>query len=512
MTFSQTMQTGYTFSGKSFFLWMGMQDGKADTTASISIPLSTMNRHGLIAWATGTGKTKTIQKMIESLSNAWVPTVVMDIKWDISGLAMPGTMNDKIQSRLGQLGNPEWIPTGFPADFYTLSDVSGVRLRSTVSEFGPVLFSRLLDLGDTAESAIALIFKYCDDNGLALLDLDDIKKVLQYIIHEGKEEIEAQYGWVSPATVNVIMRKIIELESQGAGWFFGEPSLDTSDFLRKDENGKWYINIIRLMDMMSKPKLFSTFMLSLLSEIYHTFPEEWDMSQPKLVLIIDEAHIIFDNATQALLDEMEMIIKLIRSKWVGIFFCTQNPIDIPDTVLSQLGLKIQHALRAFTAKDRDAIRRASENFPITEYYNIEDELLILGIWEALVTVLDERWIPTPLVRTMIAPPTSRMDTLTENELNWLLSVSPLILKYNTHINRDSANEILTTRISEKLQITQNTTTTFMDGVGWKITKNVSTTLAAELGRSIGKSIGGRTGGTIGAQIFRGLLGAVFSGK
>lgn len=512
MTFSQTMQDGYTFSGKSFFLWMGMQDGKVDTTTPISVPLSTMNRHGLIAWATGTGKTKTIQKMIESLSNAGVPTVVMDIKWDVSGLAISGVMGEKIQSRLDQLGNPEWTPTGFPVEFYTLSDATWVRLRSTISEFGPVLFSRLLGLWDTAESVIALIFKYCDDNGLALLDLDDIKKVLQYIIREGKEEIESQYGWVSSSTVNVIMRKIIELESQGAGWFFWEPSFDTTDFLRKDENGKWYINIIRLMDMMSKPKLFSTFMLSLLSEIYHTFPEEWDMSQPKLVLIIDEAHIIFDNATPALLDEMEMVIKLIRSKWVGIFFCTQNPIDIPDTILSQLGLKIQHALRAFTARDQDAIRKASKNFPITQYYNIEDELLVLGIWEALVTVLNERWVPTPLARTMIAPPESRMDTLTESELEWLASVSPLVQKYNTPINGESANEILSERISEKLQITQSTTTTFMGGVGGKITKNVSTTLAAELGRSIGKSIGGRTGGTIGAQIFRWLLGAVFSGK
>lgn len=512
MSFSQTIQDGYNFSGKSFFLWMGMQDWKVDTTARISIPLATMNRHGLIAWATGTGKTKTIQKMIESLSNSGVPTVVMDIKWDISGLAMSGTINDKIQSRLGQLGNLEWIPTGFPTEFYSLSDAPGVRLRSTISEFGPVLFSRLLNLGDTAESAIALIFKYCDDNGLALLDLDDIKKVLQYIIHEGKEEIEAQYGWVSSSTVNVIMRKIIELESQGAGWFFGEPSFDTSDFLQKDESGKWYVNIIRLMDMMSRPKLFSTFMLSLLSEIYNTFPEEWDMDQPKLVLIIDEAHIIFENATQTLLDEMEMIIKLIRSKWVGIFFCTQNPIDIPDAILSQLGLKIQHALRAFTAKDRDAIRKASENFPITPYYNIEDELLILGIGEALVTALNEKWIPTPLVRTMIAPPESRMDTLAESELEWLLSVSSLAMKYNTQIDRESANEILTIRITEKLQITQSTTPTFMGGVGGEITKNVSRTIVWELGRSIGKSIWGRTGGTIGAQIFRGLLGAVFWGK
>ena len=512
MTFAQTIQEGYIFSGDSFFLGMGMQGNEVVPEANVRIPFATMNRHGLIAGATWTGKTKTIQKMIESLSKAGVPTVVMDIKWDISGLALSGTMNDKIQSRLGLLGNPEWNPTGLPAEFYTLSGASGVQLRSTISEFGPVLFSRMLDLSDTGESVIALIFKYCDDNGLALLDFDDLKKVLQYIIHEWKEDIESQYGWVSSSTVNVIMRKIIELESQGVEQFFGEPSFDTKDFLQKDDEWKWYVNIIRLMDMMTRPKLFSTFMLSLLSEIYQTFPEEWDMDHPKLVLIIDEAHIIFDNAPQTLLDEMEMVIKLIRSKWVGIFFCTQNPIDIPDAILSQLGLKIQHALRAFTAKDRDAIKKASDNFPITPYYNIEDELLALGIGEAFVTVLNEKWIPTPLVRTMIAPPESRMDTLSEAELNWLLLVSTLIQKYNTPIDRESAEEILSARINEKMQMTQNNAPTFMDTIGGGIAKNVSKTLAAELGRSIGKSVGGRTGGTIGAQIFRWLLGAVFSGK
>lgn len=512
MTFTQTIQEGYIFSGDSFFLGMGIQANEVVSEADIRVPFSTMNRHGLIAGATWTGKTKTIQKMIESFSSAGVPTVVMDIKWDISGLAMPGTMNDKIQSRLQSLSGLEWNPTGFPTEFYTLSDTPWVPLRSTISEFGPVLFSRILDLNDTGESVIALIFKYCDDNGLALLDLDDLKKVLQYIINDWKDDIAAQYGWVSSSTVNVIMRKIIELESQGAGWFFWEPSFDTQDFLKKDDEWKWYINIIRLMDMISRPKLFSTFMLSLLSEIYQTFPEEWDMEHPKLVLIIDEAHLIFENAPQTLLDEMEMIIKLIRSKWVGIFFCTQNPIDIPDAILSQLGCKIQHALRAFTAKDRDTIKKVSENFPITPYYSIEDELLSLGIGEAFVTVLNEKWIPTPLARTMIAPPESRMDTLSEAELGWLLSVSSLLQKYNTPIDRESAEEMLSARINEKMQTTQNNVPTFIDSVGGSIAKNVWKTLAAELGRSIGKSVGGRTGGTIGAQIFRWLLGAVFSGK
>lgn len=251
----------------------------------------------LIAGATGTWKTKTIQKMIESLSEVWVPTIVMDMKWDISGLAMPGNKDEKIRNRLESLGNPEWNGTWFPCEFYSFSQGSWVQIRSTITEFGGTLFSRLLDLNDTWASVIALIFKYCDDHGLALLDFDDIKKVLQYIIHDGKEEIESEYGSVSSATVNVIMRKIIELESQWAAWFFGEPSFDSGDFLRKDDEWKGYINIIGLADMMDRPKLFSTCMLSLLSEIYHTFPEIWESEKPKLVLIIDEAHIIFEQAS-----------------------------------------------------------------------------------------------------------------------------------------------------------------------------------------------------------------------
>ncbi|MBP9779710.1 DUF853 family protein [Candidatus Gracilibacteria bacterium] len=512
MTFLKTITEGYAFQGNSLFLGMGIQKNTIVKDTRVSIPFSTMNRHGLIAGATGTGKTKTIQKMIESLSEVGVPTIVMDMKGDISGLAMPGNKDEKIRNRLESLGNPEWNATGFPCEFYSFSQGSGVQIRSTITEFGGTLFSRLLDLNDTGASVIALIFKYCDDHGLALLDLDDIKKVLQYIIQDGKEEIESEYGAVSSATVNVIMRKIIELESQGAAGFFGEPSFDTEDFLRNDDEGKGYINIIRLEDMMDRPKLFSTCMLSLLSEIYHTFPEIGESEKPKLVLIIDEAHIIFEQASETLLRELESMIKLIRSKGVGIFFCTQNPVDIPDVILSQLGLKIQHALRAFTAKDQEVIKKSSKNFPVTEYYTVEDELLTLGIGEAFVTALNEQGIPTPLVRTMIAPPESRMNTLTDVELTELLALSELIPKYNTEVNRESAEEILSSRIAEKMNTLKNSTPTQLESVGSNIAKDISRTLASELGRSLGKSIGGRTGGTIGAQIFRGLLGAVFSGK
>ncbi len=513
MSFVEDIQASYTFKWKTLLLGKAMYQGKVVPEASISLPLSIMNRHGLIAWATGTGKTKTLQKIIESLSENGIPTIMMDIKGDASGLAMPWMMNEKITARLTNLSETDWKGEWYPTEFYTLTGTDGVKLRATISEFWPILFARLLELNDTQESVMALIFKYCDDHGLLLVDLSDVKKVLQYLANEGKEEIEKDYGMISTATVGTIMRKIIELEGQWASIFFGEPSFDVQDFLRIDDTGKGYVNIIRLMDMMTRPKLFSTFMLSLLSEIYSTFPEVGDAEKPKLVLIIDEAHLIFDTISPALLSEIEMIIKLIRSKGVGIFFCTQNPIDIPSSILAQLGLKVQHALRAFTAKDRDAIEKASENFPITNYYHVADDLTTLGIGEAFITTLDERWIPTALVQTMIAPPHSRMDTLTESELQGFMSVSPLIGKYNTTLDPESANEILTAKINEKMtQLEEQNTPSIMDGVGGKIAKNVGWTLAAALWRQLGQSLGGRTWGTIGAQVARGLLGAIFGGR
>ena len=509
MDFRTLMQWGYTFSGPSISLGKAIYQKNIDPTLDIRIPLSMLSRHGLIAGATGTGKTKTLQKMIESCSENGIPTIVMDIKGDISGLAVAWISNTKISERLALLAETDWKWTGSPTEFYSLSEAPWVRLRSTVSEFWSVLFSRLLELNDTQESVIALIFRYCDDQGLLLIDLDDLKKVLQYLANEGKEEIEKEYGMISTSTVGTIMRKVIELESQGAARFLGEPSFDIHDFMRNDEEWRGYVNIIRLMDMIARPKLFSTFILSLLTEIYSVLPEVGDLEKPKLVLIIDEAHLIFENISSSLLSEIEMIIKLIRSKWVGIYFCTQNPIDIPASILSQLGLKIQHALRAFTAKDHEAIRRASENFPTTTFYDVAEDLTMLGVGEAFVTALDERGIPTPLVQTMISPPESRMGTLTDDELINLISISPLESKYNITLDRASAREVIESRISQKLE--QNTPS-IMDGTTGKIAKNVWGTLAAELGRTIGKSLGGRTGGTIGAQIARGLLGSIFWGK
>jgi hypothetical protein len=305
-----------------------------------------------------------------------------------------------------------------------------------------------LDLSVTQEGIVAVVFKYCDDNKLPLLDLKDFKKVLQYATGEGKEEFQKAYGRISTSSTGTILRKIIELEQQGADIFFGEKSFDVEDLVRIDENGRGYVNIIRLTDIQDRPKLFSTFMLSLLAEIYSTFPEQGDSERPELVLFIDEAHLIFDNASKALLDQIESIVKLIRSKGIGLYFVTQNPTDVPDDVLAQLGLKVQHALRAFTAKDRKAIKLTAQNYPISEFYDTAEVLTSLGTGEALVSALDEKGRPTPLAATMMRAPMSRMDILTDAELKEALGQSKLIKKYNEEIDRESAYEILNEKIEK----------------------------------------------------------------
>jgi uncharacterized protein len=444
--FIETISAGYAPKGDYIVIGGGMLGGVVTPEAIVKAPLATINRHGLIAGATGTGKTKSIQKFAEALSQKGCPVFIMDIKGDISGLSQPGTTNSKIEERAKHLGI-SWEAKNLPVEFLTITQSSGARIRSTVSEFGPVLFSKMLELNDTQSGVIAIIFKYCDDQNIPLLDLDDVKKTLQYATNEGKSEISEKYGSVSESTVGTIMRKLIELESQDGAGLFGERSFDVSDLVRKDSNGNGYINIMRLSDMQTKPKLFSTMMLALLAEIYETFPEEGDVEKPKLTLFIDEAHLIFDEASKALLDQIETIIKLIRSKGVGVYFITQNPIDIPASVLSQLGLKIQHALRAFTANDRKAIKQASENYPITDFYDIDETITTLGIGEAFVTLLDEKGNPTPLVHTMMCPPETRMDTISDSELNAVVANSQIAQKYNEVINRESAFEILSEKIS-----------------------------------------------------------------
>jgi len=445
--FISNIQQGYNFKKDSFILGAAMLEGLPLKNAQVKIPLKTLNRHGLIAGATGTGKTKTLQIIVENLSLKGIPSLVMDLKGDLSGLAQPGINNQHIEKRHRAIGI-SYEPKGFPLELLTLSDEKGCRLRATVSEFGPVLLSKILGLNDTQGGILALIFKYCDDHKLPLIDLKDLIRMLQYMQNEGKEDIKKSYGQVSSSSTSTIMRKIIELEQQGAEQFFGEISFDVHDLLRKDNDGNGIVSIMRLCDIQNKPKLFSTFMLSLLAEVFNTFPEVGDLDQPKLCIFIDEAHLIFKEANEALLDQIEMVIKLIRSKGVGIFFCTQNPTDIPDVVLSQLGLKVQHALRAFTARDRKNIIKTAENYPVSPFYQTNQILTELGIGEALITALNEKGIPTPLAATYMRAPMSRMDILNPNEIDQIIEQSDIMAKYNQEINRESAYEMLEEKMKD----------------------------------------------------------------
>lgn len=440
--FVAEMKKAYTMKGDYITLGAGLLDDECIGQIKVNIPLKTLNRHGLISGATGTGKTSTLQSFSEELSSKGIPVLLMDIKGDLSGIAEPGEKSKKIEERQKKIGIA-FKAKGYPVEFLSMSDEKGVRMRATISEFGPILLSKILGLNDTQSGVIAIIFKYCDDNKLPLLDLKDLKKVMQYIADEGKAEIDEQYGKISGSTMGIILRKIVELEQQGADSFFGEKSFEVDDLLRKG-----YISILRLTDIQDKPNLFSTFMLSLLGQIYSTFPEEGDPDQPKLVIFIDEAHLIFEEASKALLDQIESIIKLIRSKGVGIIFCTQDPTDIPAKILGQLGLKIQHALRAFTAKDRKSIKLASENYPSSKYYDTAEMLTSLGIGEALVTALDEKGQPTPLIATLLCAPSSRMGILTPAEIKEIVSASKLVDKYNKEIDSESACELLTARIKD----------------------------------------------------------------
>lgn len=443
--FIQAIEKGYGFKGSSIVLGGVIYENEAITNLQVRAPLKMLNRHGLIAGATGTGKTKTLQVMAERLSDAGVAVLMMDIKGDLSGLSQAGTAHPKIEERHRKIGT-DWNPTAYPVELLSLSDEPGVRLRATISEFGPVLLSKILDLNDTQQGMVALVFKYCDDKALPLLDIKDFRAVLQHISGEGKAEVQQAYGLVSTATIGTIMRKLLELEQQGADRFFGEKSFDVDDLLRLSDEGKGVIHLLRLTDLQSKPKLFSTFMLSLLAEIYEKFPERGDMDQPELVIFIDEAHLIFNEASKALLDQIETIVKLIRSKGVGIFFCTQNPGDIPNAVLSQLGFKIQHALRAFTAKDRKEIKQVAENYPLSDFYRVDELLTSVGIGEAVITMLNEKGVPTPLVHCLLQAPMSRMDVISDAETQQLVRGSKLVSKYNAELDRESAYEMLQSKV------------------------------------------------------------------
>lgn len=446
-SFTSAIQEGYTFKGATMPIGAAMLDGQVVKEAVVQVPLKTMNRHGLISGATGTGKTKTLQLLAEGLSDASVPVLLMDIKGDLSGIAATGTVNEKLSERIQQLGI-EFKPAAYPVELLSLSKEPGVRLRATVTEFGPVLLAKILGLNDTQEGILAMLFKYCDDHQMPLLDLKDLQRMMQWAANEGKEELGNAYGTLSAASIGTIMRKVVELQQQGADLFFGERSFEVDDLMHIAPDGRGMISIVRVTDLQDRPKLFSTFMLQLLSELYAKLPEAGDLDQPKLVLFIDEAHLIFSEASDVLIKQLETVIKLIRSKGVGIFFCTQNPMDVSPSVLSQLGMKVQHALRAFTAADRKTIVQTAANYPDSTFYKTEDLITQLGIGEALITLLNEKGIPTPLVATMLYPPKSRMDVLTPQEIGSLVAGSSLVAKYSETIDAQSAFEILNQKMEQ----------------------------------------------------------------
>lgn len=504
--FIQTITEGYTFEGSSFILGGAMLEGECQTNTLVKIPLGTLNRHGLIAGATGSGKTKTLQIIAEQLSANSVPVLLMDIKGDLSGIAAPSPGHRKIDERHEKIGIP-FVADVSPIEFLSLSDEPGSKLRATVTEFGPVLFSKILDLNDTQAGIVAVVFKYCDEKGLPLLDLKDFKKTLQYISNEGKEEIEEEYGRIASSSVGAIMRRIVEIEQQGAEQFFGERSFDVDDLCRLDENGKGQVSVIRLTDIQDKPKLFSTFMLQMMAEIYSTFPEQGDADQPKLVIFIDEAHLIFKEASDALMEQIEAIVKLIRSKGVGLFFVTQNPQDVPDDVLGQLGLKIQHSLRAFTAKDRKAIKMAAQNYPETDFYDTAELLTQLGIGEALVTALNEDGIPTPLVHTLLRAPQSRMDILTDAEIKNIIGQSALVKKYNQEVDRESAYEILQDKIKRAAEEeAQAAKKAEQEKARSSTSRRRSRQEKTMLEQVMSSSVGRQIGRTVARELTRGLLG------
>jgi DNA helicase HerA-like ATPase len=444
--FRDAMAAGYDFPEPTVVLGGPMLESEVAADVRVKAPLAMLNRHGLIAGATGTGKTKTLQILAGELSEQGVPCFIADIKGDVTGIALPGDPADpRVAERAAQLNWP-YQPKGHPVEFLSLSGKLGAQVRATVHSFGPVLLSKVMDLNQTQTAVLALIFKYCDDNQLPLLDLADLRTTLQYLSSdEGKVHL-ADYGGMSTATVGVLLRSIVTLESSGADAFFGEPEFDVADLLRTAPDGRGVISVMELRDVIDKPRLFSTFMLWMLAQLYHELPEMGDLPKPKLAFFFDEAHLLFNDASDALMEQVELTVRLIRSKGVGVYFVTQAPTDVPSSVLAQLGNRVQHALRAFTPNDADNLRKAARTFPVSEFYDVETALQSLGIGDALVTVLTPRGVPSPLAATRLIPPDSSMAALSP-EMFWQMVVAgSLQVKYGATIDRQSAHEIITGRI------------------------------------------------------------------
>ncbi|KWV91571.1 helicase HerA-like domain-containing protein [Erythrobacter sp. YT30] len=422
-----------------------------------SLALSRANRHGLIAGATGTGKTVTLQGLAESFSAQGVPVFVADVKGDLSGIAMPGSAKfkhaDKLEARAKELGMEDYEYSDNPVIFWDLFGKQGHPIRTTISEMGPLLLARLLDLNDTQEGVLQIVFRHADENGLLLLDFGDLTSLLQWA-NENAKELSGVYGNVSKQSVGAIQRQLLSFESQGADFFFGEPALEIDDFLQVDDQGRGYINVLAADELMRSPKLYATFLLWLLAELFESLPEVGDPEKPTLVFFFDEAHLLFDDAPKALQEKIEQVVRLIRSKGVGVYFVTQNPIDIPEEVAGQLGNRVQHALRAFTKRDQRAIKAAAETFRINEDLDTEEVITELRVGEALVSTLDDEGAPTVVQRTLIKPPRSRLGPVTAKERAIIQSISPFEGKYDEAVDRESAEEVLAAKAADAAETAQ----------------------------------------------------------
>jgi uncharacterized protein len=501
-SFDQMLTAGYGFTDPAVTLGAALErDAAVHQDPKIKIPLAMMNRHGLIAGATGTGKTRTLQLLTEQLSAQGVPVFAADVKGDLSGLAVPGDANERVTGRAKEIGWA-WKPAGVPVEFVSLSGKLGVQLRATVSSFGPLLLGKALSLNDTQTSVLTMVFKYCDDAQLPLLDLPDLRAVLQYLSSDEGKPALAQYGGMSGATVGVLLRKMIELESQGAGEFFGEPEFDVKDMLHVTSDGRGVVTCLELADVQDKPLLWSTFMMWLLAELYHNLPEAGDLPKPKLAFFFDEAHLLFADASKEFLDQVQQVVRLIRSKGVGVYFVTQTPKDVPSDVLAQLGNRVQHALRAHTPDDDTALRATVRTFPKTTFYDLEETLTSLGIGEAVVTGLDARGSPTPVVAARLIPPASRMAPLSPEELQTDIRQSDLLAEYGQSVDRKSAREILADRMAQ----TQPAAAPGKPPAGPSTGGRAAKTIAQVAGGALVGALTSSIGRTVGREIVRGVFG------
>ncbi len=488
------------------------------------------NRHGLVTGATGTGKTVTLQVLAEGFSRAGVPVFAADIKGDLSGIAVAGEARDAFVKRAKDLGFT-YQPDEFPAIFWDLFGAEGHPVRTTVSEMGPLLLARMMDLNETQEGVLNIAFRVADEQGLLILDLKDLRAMLTYIA-EHAAELTTQYGNVSKATVGAIQRQLLVLENQGGNQFFGEPALALKDFMRTDRDGRGYVNILAADKLMENPRLYATFLLWLLSELFEELPEVGDPEKPKLVFFFDEAHLLFDDAPKALMDKIEQVVRLIRSKGVGVFFVTQNPIDVPEKVLAQLGNRVQHALRAFTPRDQRSVRAAAETFRPNPELDTEKVITELGKGEALVSFLEGNGTPAMVERVMIRPPSARMGTITPEERKAVIDRSPVKGKYDQAIDEESAYEVLQKRVEQQAANGGAASGGLLGGIGSvlgelfgttrkrgerltttqavtrEVTRTVTNRIAGQIAADLGKSLGGKIGGSVGRAIVRGALGGI----